>query len=35
MGRVFRKTQFLDEMIPAMTARIEAMKADLVLLVPA
>lgn len=35
MGRVFRKTQFLDEMIPAMTARIEAMKADLILLVPA
>ena len=35
MGRVFRKTQFLDEMIPKMLARIEAMKTDLVLLVPA
>ncbi len=35
MGRVFRKTQFLDEMIPKMLARIEAMRADLVLLVPA
>ncbi|MCE5263710.1 MAG: glycine/betaine/sarcosine/D-proline family reductase selenoprotein B, partial [Deltaproteobacteria bacterium] len=35
MGRIFRKTQFLDEMIPAMIARLKAMEADLVLLVPA
>ena len=35
MGRIFRKTQFLDEMIPAMIARLKAMETDLVLLVPA
>lgn len=35
MGRIFRKTVLLGEMIPAFIARLKAMKVDLAFLVPA
>ncbi|GAB6270453.1 MAG: glycine/sarcosine/betaine reductase selenoprotein B family protein [Smithellaceae bacterium] len=35
MGRIFRKSALLNEMIPALIARLKAMKVDLAFLVPA
>jgi D-proline reductase (dithiol) PrdB len=35
MGRIFKKNQFLDEMIPELIMKLKRMKIDLALLVPA
>jgi D-proline reductase (dithiol) PrdB len=35
MGRIFRKSALMDEMIPAIIARLKAMMVDLAILVPA
>ncbi len=35
MGRIFRKTALLNEMIPGLIARLKALEVDLAFLVPA
>jgi D-proline reductase (dithiol) PrdB len=35
MGRIFRKTQFVSEMVPALIGRFKALQCDLAFLVPA